>query len=255
MKDEDILKDESVESLNSHSVKEKNKKIILLVLKKHKISILIVILLIMLSSTFSWFIFNKTIDMQLHAKVKEWNIILGNTTSEKVHEFVVDDLYPGIQGADPTTNTVSIENSGEVAASIKIDVTSITLFGEELGGTRCVSDRNQATGDIICIVTSTNEGTVYTLEGFPFVVKFTLSSDEVAPNTLASLVFDLYWEYERDDPECFTAPDGSTSTINYCDIEDTQYGEKSYEFHNNTENDGRSSLEMKLRLDITQINQ
>lgn len=255
MKDEDIVKDESVMSDDSHENKKKNKKILLYVLKKHKIGILLIVFLLMLSSTFAWFIFNRTVDMRLHAKVKAWNIVLGNTTSTDVHKFVVDDLYPGIDGADPATNTVSIQNDGEVSASVKIQVKSIKLFGEDFGGTTCVNDEALATGDLKCIISTNASGqTVYTLSGFPFVITFTLSSTEIAPEGKSSLIFDLFWEYERDDEYCFIDENGNQTTTNYCDIEDTEYGEKSYEFHNDPANEGKNSLEIELRLDITQVN-
>ena len=107
-----------------------NKNILLTVLKRHKIGLLIIILLVMISSTFAWFIYNTAVDVSLNAHVKTWNIELGNEGNEDVYEIKIEALYPGMATIDTSLSNsgIPIHNAGEVAAVISINITSITLF-------------------------------------------------------------------------------------------------------------------------------
>ena len=123
---EEILNTEEKES------HENNKKIIIAVLKKHKIALLLIIFLVMVSSTFAWFIYNKTVDMSLHAHVKAWNIQLGEEDeSQDKYEISISALYPGMTSIDTTQSGggIPIVNNGELAADVSIRISSLTLFG------------------------------------------------------------------------------------------------------------------------------
>lgn len=232
---------EKIKDINiSHKPKKDN--IIITVLKKHKIGILLVIFLCMVSSTFAWFVFNKTVDMALTTHVKAWNIELGDEDEEDTYVIEIADLYPGMA----TINTASgggipITNSGEIAADISVDIVSITLFGE----------LQKAGEDYILEKRQNNSETEFVVSGYPFILTFKLSSDYLVSGASTALNYSLEWVYENTDPSCYkTDEDGET--YNQCDIDDTYYGEKSYDF--SIESPNSSSLVIEMKMNVTQSN-
>ena len=214
--------------------KNKKKNILLLILKKHKIGLLIVLFFIFASSTMAWFIYNKTVDMGLHAHVKTWDVMLGDGQDD-TYEFRISDLYPGMPDAQ---DEVSIINNGEMTADLSIDFKSITLFGEE-----------QVEGVDYTVVRSA-DGKTFTISGYPFNLSFSLGNDTIETNESSNLSFLLTWDYERDDASCFIDDEGNSTTENQCDLEDTRYGERSYEF--STLNPDAYSLEIELTMSFTE---
>lgn len=221
---------------NSHNTKEKekNKKILFIVLKKHKLGILLVLFLMLVSSTMAWFIYNKTVDMGLQTHVKSWNVSLGDG-EEGTYEFKISDLYPGMDNA---TDSVDVVNSGELNSSVNIEVKSITLFGE------------LQVEDVDYTVLITDNGTKFTINGYPFKLGFTLGTSTINAGGKSSLSFELVWDYENDEAECMVTE--NDITYNKCDREDTILGEKSYEFSNNPDNKDKSSLVIELKMNFVQ---
>ena len=220
------------------------KNILLTVLKRHKIGLLIIILLVMISSTFAWFIYNTAVDVSLNAHVKTWNIELGNEGNEDVYEIKIEALYPGMATIDTSLSNsgIPIHNAGEVAAVISINITSITLFGvEQVAGTDYVLEKSA-------------DGKTFTVKGYPFVLKFLLDSSDLGVNAVSALNYTLEWDYDNSEPECMKDANGNTLTYNRCDMEDTVMGEKSYEFSQSTKNMNPrpSSLVIEMRMDVTQ---
>ena len=229
------------DKLSANEKPEEKKNILLMALKKHKISLAIVLFFTFASFTFAWFIYNKTVDTSLTAHVKTWHIELGGEEGDTL-TFALSDLYPGM---DDATDTVSITNTGEMDATLSLEFESLTLFGEE-----------QVKGTDYTVVYNATTRT-YTIEGYPFHLSFSLGATELAANgtTLPNgLQFLLTWDYDHDD--CAVNANG----INVCDIQDTELGEKSYLYHSG---DGTSahpahpsseypSLEIKVKLDMTE---
>lgn len=246
MKDEDILKKEKDVLKDEQDSHETDKKIILTVLKRHKIGLLLVIFLIMVSSTFAWFIYNKTVDMALHAHVKAWNIQLGEEDeSEDKYEISIDALYPGMTSIDTTVagGGIPIVNNGELAADISIRISSLTLFGVV-----------QEAGKDYELVVS-DDGKTFTVEGYPFVLTFTLGASKVSGGGgTSALNYSLVWDFDNDEAECMQDEDGNQLDYNRCDAEDTELGEKSYEFSeaNKDLTNPPSSLIIEMEMDVTQ---
>ena len=218
---------------NVHDAKKRN--ILFVVLKKHKIVLLLLLFFGFASTSFAWFIYNKTVDMSIHGHVKSWDVVIGEG-EEGTHEFKISDLYPGM---DSSTDKINIVNNGEVSADLSINIKSITLFGEV-----------QSEDDYQ--VTVSADGRVFTIEGYPFDLHFEIADKQIASNGVSQLSFELVWDYENDEAECMVTDD--TGTYNKCDREDTELGEKSYEFSSNPDNAQESSLVIELTIDIVQSN-
>lgn len=212
---------------------KKNKNILFIVLKKHKIVLLFILFFAFASTSLAWFIYNKTVDMSIHAHVRAWDVVLGDG-EEGSYEFRIADLYPGMPDS---TDSINIVNNGELGADLSISIKSITLFGEL-----------QSEDDYT--LTVSDDGKTFIVEGYPFDLRFEVGSSTIAAGGKSALRFELTWDYENDEPECTVTDD--TGTYNQCDREDTLLGEKSYEFSSNPDNADQSSLVIELSIDIVQ---
>ncbi len=231
-----------IEEETSHKPLKK-KDILFIVLKKHKIGLLLIAFLIMVSSTFAWFINNKTVDLSLHAHVKAWNIELGDDEDGDTYVIEIADLYPGMATIDTSNGAgIPINNNGEIDASIDIDIVSITLFG-----------KLQSSNDYTLEKNTTANGIEFVIKGYPFVLSFRLSADYLTSGASTTLNYTLEWVYEKDDnTQCSLVND--EVTIDNCDALDTYFGEKSYEFSSNPDNQGESSLVIQMKMNVTQAN-
>lgn len=229
------------EEKNIQTEVKQKKNIILTVLKHHKIGILIIIFLMMVSSTFAWFVYNKTVNMALITHVKSWNIELGDDKEGDTYEIKIDDLYPGMATIDTANGGgIPIVNNGEIAADISIEIISITLFGElQTLGT-----------DYDIVRTDAVSGTEFKIDGYPFILVFKLSSDYLTSGASGNLNYTLEWDYENSEAECMQDASGNALDYNRCDAEDTAFGEKSYEFSSANPND--SSLIIQMKMNVTQ---
>lgn len=238
MDEEKIIQEDELKLNDS----KKSKSILLTVLKRHKLGLLIILFLIMVSSTFAWFIYNKTVDMTLHAHVKAWNIELGEENeTEDGYEIAIAALYPGMTSIDTVTNGgIPIVNNGELAAAISINISSITLFGvEQVEGTDYTLEVSQ-------------DGKTFTVSGYPFVLTFVLDASQITSGGKSALNYSLVWDYDNTEDSCTQDDDGNEIDYNRCDVEDTEMGEASYEYSKN--NPGASSLVIKMKMDVTQVN-
>lgn len=241
-----MKQDNEVFEKNQKDSHETNKKILITVLKKHKIGILVVIFLIMVSSTFAWFIYNRTVDMALHAHVRAWNIELGDDMGEEVYEIAIDALYPGMASIDTSQSAdggIPIVNNGEVTANVSILINSLTLFGEI-----------QIPGEDFTLEVS-DDGKTFIVKGYPFVLTFTLDASQVTGNGgKSALNYSLVWDFDNDEAECMLDEDGNPIDYNRCDAEDTALGEASYEFAeaNKDVANPPSSLVIQMQMNVTQ---
>lgn len=231
-----------IEEESSHKPLKK-RDILFIVLKRHKIGLLIVVFLIMVSSTFAWFINNKTVDLSLHAHVKAWNIALGNDEDDGTYVIEIADLYPGMATIDTSNGAgIPIYNNGEIDANIAIDIVSITLFG-----------KLQSANDYTVEKYTDTDVVKFVIKGYPFVLSFALSTDYLTAGDSTTLNYILEWEYEKyDNTQCSFSND--EVTIDNCDDFDTYFGEKAYEFSSNPDNQGLSSLVIQLKMNVTQAN-
>lgn len=223
---------QNIEKNNQEDTK-KNKNILFIVLKKHKIALFFLLFFAFASTSFAWFIYNKTVAASIHAHVKSWDVVLGDGEAD-AYEFHIADLYPGMPD---NTDSIDIVNNGEIDGDLEISVKSITLFGE-------LQSEDTYT------VTTSDDGTTFVVEGYPFDLHFEVDGTTVAAGGKVALSFSLTWDYENDDPTCLVTDENGT--YNQCDMEDTALGEKSYAFSSNPDNEDLSSLVIELTIAITQ---
>jgi len=246
-----------------------NKKAILLrILKKHKIGLLLVLLMLMMSASLAWFVYNTVVDMDLQAHVKAWQIKVNDeTTTKETAVFELDDLYPGMESItfDSTVdvsevdcssakNCISVTNAGEMNADINLTVDSFYLFGElQENYTFTLDDE---TG-VYTLSGSDNDGVVY-----PFELQFGIygidDKTKLKVDESAVIYFMFSWTYEKSEEDyndyctnnadstfCTDTENGYQDYVDYWNDIDTVYGENSYEFNQNIDEDAEESYKKK----------
>ncbi len=189
---------------------EKKKNLFMIILKKHKISLILILFLSFASVTFAWFIYNRTVGLGLPAHIKAWDVYL-NTKETENYQFTISSLYPGMPNA---TDSVNIYNDGEIDADLEIYVKSVTLFGEV------------QTENVDYTVNVSQDGSTYNIEGYPFSIQFSLDNSTIVAGDHEELTFESVWNYDNtNEPGCTV-----TNGVNSCDLIDTDYGERSAEF-------------------------
>lgn len=229
---------------NDETTEKEKKNILLVALKRHKYSLIFVLFFVFASTAFAWFIYNKTVDVGLGAHVKSWKVYLGDDEEGDTYVIELSDLYPGM--ATIEGEQIPITNDGEMDANVSIQIKSLKLFGVEqvpgAPGASCDATIDHSSSSYLCdytIVRTEESGrTVFTIQGYPFKLQFYLGSTTLQSQHSSTLNYSLKWDYEScDDEEDLS-----------CDIKDTWYGEKSYEYGNDN-----PSLEVIMTLNFTEI--
>ncbi len=215
---------------------EKKKNLFMIILKKHKISLILILFLSFASVTFAWFIYNRTVGLGLNGHIKTWDVYL-NTKETEDYQFMISSLYPGMPDAN---DSVNVYNDGEIDANLEIYVKSVTLFGElQTKGTDYT-------------VSVSDDGSTYNIEGYPFSIEFSLENKKIVAGEHEALSFESVWNYDNTDEEGCTVTDG----VNSCDLIDTDYGERSAEFEDSQaslpESEKQASLIIELELRFSQ---
>ena len=235
--------------------KKKKKNILLIALKRHKISLAFVLFFAFASVSFAWFIYNKTVDVTVQGHVKSWNLELGDGSGD-TFVFQLSDLYPGMPDA---ADAVAISNNGEMNATLSLEFNSLKLFGEEQqikDATHTVKkDADHPNGYDFEVQYTAATG-VYKIIGYPFDLSFKLGATQLnAGSAITSgLSFDLKWDYDNSEAAC------TVNNVNICDQEDTELGEKSYLYHSGDGTDAHPahpsseypSLEIVIKLDMVE---
>lgn len=230
-----MKKENEINSQDTFSKEKRKSNILLLALKRHKISLLLVIFLLLVSGTLCWFILNTNVGLDLTGHVRSWKF---NYNDGDIVPLEIDDLYPGMADQE---KKITISNEGEMAGTVNIEIESLTLFGEE---------------EVDYTLSRSDDGNTFTVEGYPFELKIVLGKnnlegkvDEGTISDSTDLTFYVIWDYSNDGvPGCELDENG----INPCDVEDTDMGQRSYEFSSKAENADKSSLIVKLKINIEQ---
>lgn len=196
----------------------KNKKVIIITL---------VLILLLIGSTYAWFIYNSNLDISIATKIKSWKIEFKEDEEILDKEVVleIDSIYPGME---EYTKSISIQNKGEIDASIGYRILAIELFGERKSvGENCTEEE-------------LNEY----INSLPFVIEFELDKETIEANG-----------GEANYNITFNWPLGEiNNTITEKDEIDTQLGIKAYEFNSLPENQDTKSLKIEIKLYAVQKN-
>lgn len=86
--------------------------------------------LILSGNAFAWFIFMDRISSDIDVRVKAWNVsfTVDNQNMTDYINFTADDIYPGMT---TYTQSLSITNDSDVAASLSYEVVSVQIFEDE----------------------------------------------------------------------------------------------------------------------------
>lgn len=204
-----------------------------------KIRILILLLVMLIVSTYAWFMF-KLIPPKisgLTGKVTEWEVeysIDDVVIEEEEINIAVDEFYPGME---EYTKNIVVRNITPTVSSIKIELTSVKLFGEE------ILPSLLSNNDITEAGTTKN---IFSTDRYPFeagyyydknIIHDSYIDESLTPNSTARITFFANWNYKRTT---------ATMTEEQNDELDTTLGERAYQYYkdNNTE----SALEVTLKI-------
>ena len=204
-----------------------------------KIRILILLLVMLIVSTYAWFVF-KLIPPKisgLTGSVSEWEVeysIDDVVIEEEEINIAVDEFYPGM---DEYTKNIVVRNITPTVSSIKIELTSVKLFGEE------ILPSLLANNDITEAGTTKN---IFSTDRYPFkagyyydknIIHDSYIDESLTPNSTARITFFASWDYER-----VTA----TMTQQQNDELDTSLGSRAYQYYK--DNETESALEITLKI-------
>ena len=137
-------------------------------------------------------------------------------------------------------DVVHIYNLGETSTSIKCEVISIKLFGEE------IVDQVKAENGIV------TEGMTTSILAdktkYPFNITYTADrlrldgvyvDNTTTPNAAATIKFNANWTYEEGNNDAEKQAK---------DMLDTEFGKNAYEFYQNSDNDSKKAIEIMVRI-------
>lgn len=208
-----------------------------------RITLLLVFSVILIVNTYAWFQINQEMKLGgLEADVTPWDVsyYVNNDENEILDQtaiFTIDELYPGMPEKE---DVVHIYNLGETSTSIKCEVMSIKLFGEE------IIDQVKAENEIV------TEGMTTSILAdktkYPFNITYTADrlrldgvyvDNTTTPNANATIKFNANWTYEEGNN------DAEKQTK---DMLDTEFGKNAYEFYQNSDNDSKKAIEIMVRI-------
>lgn len=180
----------------------KSRKILRALRKSVRVKTLIFLILILVVNVLGWYIYISEVSSDITTHVKAWKIDFDNSVNQDV-DFVVDDLYPGME---TQTKEIQLTNSGEMDAVISVTVLQMRILDDTY-----VADGTTVTGDDL-IDSLSND--------YPFSVKFYVDGEEVTEkdvliNATATIVVEISWPFESGD-----------------DATDTYWGNAAYDFMN-----------------------
>lgn len=180
----------------------RSRKILRVLRKSVRIKTLIFLILILVINVLGWYIYISEVSSDITTHVKAWKIDFDNSVNQDVN-FVVDDLYPGME---TQTKEIQLTNSGEMDAVVSVTVLQMRILEDTY-----VADGTTVTGDDL-IDSLSND--------YPFSVKFYIDGEEVTEkdvliNATATIVVEISWPFESGD-----------------DATDTYWGNAAYDFMN-----------------------
>lgn len=212
---------------------------------------LLVFSLMLMVSTFAWFASDKNIRLKgLEGDVTSWDVAYyvnedENQILDQTATFVIDEFYPGMPVRE---DVVHVYNIGLASTKLEYEIKSIKIFGVE------VLNDVKASGEIENI--PSGDGMITNIfskdTNYPFNVSYTYDKtylkgtyidDETTPEAVATLRFNVSWDYGEA---------GRADEISAKDILDTKFGQNAYEFYKNG-NDINSAMEVKVRITSSMI--
>ena len=208
--------------------KKKSKSLFLRALKKIKISHLVILALLLIGNTYAWFIYIDTVSNSVDVHIKAWNIDLSDdqgTVTDTVTVFV-DAVYPGMTTYE---KEITVSNYSDLNATVTYDVLSVEIMGEKTYSEEGKIEYNLAHS----YDDPTSEELVSKLANdYPFTITFDIDNPHLAAVTgVATNTIRIAWDYESGN-----------------DTLDTYWGEKAYDFINESSGDPCIRLDIKIKI-------
>lgn len=168
-------------------------------IRKIKPHTLIILILLLMFSSYAWFVFVTRVSSGLAAHVSAWNVTF-KVDDEEVREIAIDvgQIYPGMPNYE---KVITIENHGEIDGEVSYEIKRMVI----LGTTYEVSD------------TVTSDDLIDMMENdFPFSLVLSVEGEEgniIPVNTTRDVKISIVWPFDGDDEI------------------DTKWGEDAYDYY------------------------
>lgn len=178
----------------------------------------------------------------LEGDVTSWDVAYyinedENEILDETAVFVIDELYPGMPERE---DVVHVYNLGTTSTSIKYELLSVKVFGEEILDDLKANGGIQTEGNTTSLFTDDTQ--------YPFNISYTYDKtrldgkyvdDDTTPNAAATFKFNVNWVYQ------VTGTDEEKETQ---DTLDTKFGKDAYSFYQNSENDSQKAVEIYVKI-------
>ena len=211
-----------------------------------RILLIMIFSVILIINTFAWFNANEPVNMSgLEANITPWDVRYYVDDKEMLDEsvtFTIDELYPGMPDRE---DIVRIYNMSTTSTSIKYELTSVKVFGQEVLDQLKENNMIQTDGNTVHIFADDTE--------YPFDISYTYDKtrldgeykdDETTPNAGATFKYQASWEYQGNGTE-----DENLAK----DILDTKFGKGAYEYYQDEANDPSKAIEITVKITSSMI--
>ena len=211
-----------------------------------RILLITIFSVILIINTYAWFNANEPVNMSgLEANITPWDVRYYVDDKEMLDEsvtFTIDELYPGMPDRE---DIVRIYNMSTTSTSIKYELTSVKVFGQEVLDQLKENNMIHTDGNTVHIFADDTE--------YPFDISYTYDKtrldgeykdDETTPNAGATFKYQASWEYQGNGTE-----DENLAK----DILDTKFGKGAYEYYQDEANDPSKAIEITVKITSSMI--
>ena len=211
-----------------------------------RILLITIFSVILIINTYAWVNANEPVNMSgLEANITPWDVRYYVDDKEMLDEsvtFTIDELYPGMPDRE---DIVRIYNMSTTSTSIKYELTSVKVFGQEVLDQLKENNMIQTDGNTAHIFADDTE--------YPFDISYTYDKtrldgeykdDETTPNAGATFKYQASWEYQGNGTE-----DENLAK----DILDTKFGKGAYEYYQDEANDPSKAIEITVKITSSMI--
>lgn len=151
--------------------------------------------------------------------------------------FTIDQLYPGMPDRE---DVVHIYNMGTTSSTIKYELISVKVFGEDITEQLKTDNIIQTDGNTTNLFSDDTK--------YPFNISYTYDKtrldgryvdDETTPDAVATFKFNVNWPFTGN---------GTEAEKLAKDVLDTQFGKDAYKYYQNSENNPAKAVEIKVKI-------
>lgn len=221
-----------------------------------RIRIILIFGIILIANTYAWFSINKKIELsQIELETNAWDVayvINGTEVLSEDIKFDLENIYPG---TDYKNDFTHVYNSTEFNSKIKIEITRINIFAEEININELIRNGR--------IIVTENGKCIKIFEGdeeYPFVITCQLDKTELSGKYQYGEYINGKYVDKKDEIGKFGYENNSESvaTLNIGlewkyngnkDEMDTEIGKKAYEYYKTVENEDEiTAIKIEIKL-------